>query len=105
MMAYYRRYIPAINLSLEKDSNNVPNDGKYHILHDGKVVAGFKNHKQADEYFEQLVKASGYKPPKATIDKHNSAQESIERYLDAKAVFYAVGPIRKKGGRGGRGGV
>lgn len=104
-MAYYKRYIPNIHLSIEKSTDNVPDDGKYYILKDSEIIFNSRSLKKADEYFNELVKKSGFKPNKNVINKQSPSQESIERYLDAKAVFYAIGPIRKKGGRGGRGGV
>ncbi len=105
-MAYYKRYIPEIKLSVLCNCGLVPNDGKYYILKAEKIIASFRLQKQADKRFEELVVESGYQSDKKVVDKKvSTSQESIERYLDSKAIFYAVGPIRTKGGRGGRGGV
>ena len=83
----------------------MPNDGKYYILKNKEIIASFRSRRQADKRFEELVLESGYEPNKIVKRKSLTSQESIERYLDAKAIFYAIGPIRKRGGRGGRGGV
>jgi hypothetical protein len=104
-MAYYKRYIPGIRLSLVKGTGNVPNDGKYYVLQNEKIIASFRSQKEADKRFEELVVESGYKANVSAKGENTPTQASIERYLDAKALFYAIGPIRKKGGRGGRGGV
>jgi len=102
---FYKRYIPEIELSLERNSENVPADGKYYILRSSKVIFSFRSQKEADRQFDELVRESGYKPSKTADKNLKTHNEGIERYLDAKALFYTIGPIRKKGGRGGRGGV
>jgi len=104
--SYYRRYIPDIKLSLEKGTKDVPSDGKYYLLKDGAIIDKFTLLKKAEEKFKQYVDASGYKPRPLDKSKPRPGDESINRYMIAKAIFWAEGPKYKdKGGRGGRGGV
>ena len=104
--SYYKRYIPDINLSIEKGTKDVPNDGRYYLLMDGIITEKFTLLKKAEERFKELVKASGYKPEPIPDVKPKPEDESIDRYIIAKSIFWAEGPKYKdKRGRGGRGGV
>jgi hypothetical protein len=103
----YKHFIPNLDLSIERNTANVPNDGRFHIVKVGTVVQSFRSRKLAEEKFRQLLAESGFKPELPPhSDKINPLDESTERYFMAKNIFWAEGPIsRKKGGRGGRGGV
>jgi hypothetical protein len=102
----YRHYIPKLNLSIERYTSRVPKDGKFYVICEGQLIMGFHSLKKAEEKFRKLVKESGYKPEVPTGQRSSASDESIERYLMAKDLFWAEGPkYRKKGGRGGRGGV
>lgn len=104
--SYYKQYIPEIKLFLEKGTSRVPNDGRYYIVSDGCIIDSFTSLKQAEERFKQLVVESGYKPNSSQDKKPRIEDESLERYLLAKAIFWAEGPKYKdKRGKGGRGGV
>jgi hypothetical protein len=103
---YYKHYIPDIELSIERGTDQIPNDGKFYIISKRHVIDSFKTRKQAEEKFRQLVSESGYKPNTLEEKKLNAGDETIERYLISKAIFWAEGPKYKdKRGRGGRGGV
>ena len=103
---YYKQSIPKLSLSIERGTSKVPNDGKFHLLQDNKVIESFRLMKNAEERFRQLVSASGYKPEIPTTEKTSVDEDGVERYMNSKAIFWAEGPIsRTKGGRGGRGGV
>ena len=102
----YKHHIPELGLSIEKNTPNVPGDGKYYLVRKGQIVESFRTLKRALEAFKQEVADSGY-VPKATEKKPKSAAEqNIEAYLDAKDLYWAESyKHRGKGGRGGRGGV
>ena len=102
----YRHYIPALDLSIERYTNRVPNDGRYHIVYKGNTVDSFRSKKIAEQRFYQLVEESGYKPDTPEAKPLDPSQEALDRYLLAKNIFWAEGPKYKgKGGKGGRGGV
>ena len=103
----YRQFILNLNLSIERNTGQVPSDGRYYIVREGHVIESFRSIKKAQEKFQQLVKESGYKPEVTTLAKPRSpSEEGLERYLDAKDVYWAESyKYRGKGGRGGRGGV
>lgn len=102
----YRHYIPALDLSIERHTNRVPADGKFHLVHKGNIIGSFRLRKQAEQKFYQIVKESGYKPDTPKAKPIDPSEKALERYFQSKAIFWAEGPIRRgKGGKGGRGGV
>ena len=103
---YYKHSLPALNLSIERNSGRVPNDGRFYIVQEGGVVDSFRSKKKAEAKFYEMVEASGYKPEIPVDEPKSPADESMERYALSKDIFWAEGPkYRKKGGRGGRGGI
>jgi hypothetical protein len=105
----YKHYIPALDLSIERYTNRVPPDGKYHLIQRGNIIGSFRSKKQAEEKFYQIVKESGYKPETSDKKPIDQSELALQKYFDSKAIFWTEGPIsrrgRGKGGRGGRGGV
>ena len=102
----FKQYIPDIGLSIEKNTENVPQDNKYYLIHKGKIIESFKTLKLAEVRFKEKVKEIGYKPKPVDKSAKSAAELNIETYLDSKDIFWAEGPRRgKSGGRGGRGGV
>lgn len=102
----YKHFIPDIGLSIEKNTSNVPNDGRYHVVKAGIVIQSYRSRKLAEEKFRQLLAESGYKPELSPSKPINPLDESTERYFASKDIFWVEGPKSlKKGGKGGRGGV
>lgn len=101
----YRQYIPDLNLSIERYTEQTPNDGKYYVLQNGEVLGSFRSLKQAQEIFKKVVQESGYKPSPPKRSKTTS-ELMTERYMEAKELYWADSHrYRGGGGRGGRGGV
>lgn len=102
----YRHYIPDVGLSIEKNTRNVPQDDKYYLLYNGQIVRAFRTLKKAEIAFREMLPEYGYKPKSVEKKPMSATEQEIERYLDAKDIFWAEGPkYRGKGGKGGRGGV
>lgn len=102
----YKQYIPDLQLSIEKDTQNVPSDGCYYVVRAGTIRGKYRSLRKAEELFHALVKESGYKPKSEKAKAKTAPELSIERYLDAKDLYWAEShKFRGKGGRGGRGGV
>lgn len=102
----YRHSLPALNLSIERLTENVPCDGKYYVLRDGETVGVFRSLKQATRLFRQIVDESGYKPEEVSMSKEALRNAEMNRYFEAKELYWAEShKYRGGGGRGGRGGV
>ncbi len=109
----YREGIPALRLSLEQGTDVVPNDGQWHIVFDGEVVASFASEKKARAEYRQrrdlLVAETGFQTSfrlptseevlrREALDRELSAlQAEARRSKRAKAV--------RRGGKGGSGGI
>ena len=101
----YRQYIPDLNLSIERHTERVQSDGKYHVLRNGETLGSFRSLKQAQDVFRKVVQDSGYKP---SAPKRSKTPFDImtEQYMEAKELYWADShKYRGGGGRGGRGGV
>lgn len=102
----YKHFIPKLDLSIERNTEQVPKDGKFYLIRQGQIIESFISIRKAEERFRQLVKESGYKPEVSPNKPMSASEEGIARYLDEKDLYWAEShKYRGKGGRGGRGGV
>lgn len=102
----YKHYLPALRLSVERSTGNVPNDGRFHVVYNGHIVGSYRSVKKAEEKFRQLIDDLGYSPEPIIVKKRSTAQENIDRYLEAKDMYWAESHKYKGGGgKGGRGGI
>lgn len=82
----YRQTQPAIGLSLERLTDAVPRDGAYYLLQDGEIVARYGSLKAAKAAWDDALAASGWTPPKATIDADEvQMRERRERWARNRA--------------------
>ena len=97
---YYRQFIPDLALSIERATGEVPDDGKYHVLHDGASVGAFRSLKAAQVEFRRIVEESGYRP--APPDSGKTTSEMMtDRYMEAKDLYWASSHrYRQRGGQG-----
>lgn len=103
MSTFYKRKIPEIGLSLERDTNNVPNDGRFYIVRDGELVDSYPSERRALTRFRELVEKSGFKPK--AIDPEEKKRAVIEdrrdQYFRAKDLYWSESHrYKEKGGRG-----
>ena len=102
----YRQVIPDVQLSIEKDTETVPKDGKYYVVHKGEIKGAYKSMKSAQRLFSELVKEIGYTPSIKSERKKSASELATDRYLEEKDFYWADSyRHRGGGGRGGRGGV
>lgn len=102
----YRQFIPSLDIAIERNTEQVPQDNKYYLVIGGKIVAAFRSLKKAQAAFQEAVRATGYTPERPETTPRAASEQAIERYLDAKELYWAESyKYRTKGGKGGRGGV
>ena len=53
----FRQSLPAANLSLERATENVPDDGRFHLLVNGGIVKSFRHERAAQAEYQALRKA------------------------------------------------
>ncbi len=97
----YRQYIEGVNISLEKGTENVPNDDRYHILKNSEIIFSHKNEKIA------MMKFAEYKPKVKNKNKSQSkdkksllGNENADRLIGQQASE-RINEKFKKGGRKG----
>jgi hypothetical protein len=98
-MQLYRQSIPAIGLSLERATENVPKDGFFYVLLKGEIKGRFRTKGSALALYRELLKESGYKPPPvaASVD---ASRENVERYLDELETYWSdTHRHRRRGGK------
>ncbi|MBI4868594.1 MAG: hypothetical protein HY816_16780 [Candidatus Wallbacteria bacterium] len=54
-MSSYRQANLKANVSLERDTEHVPHDGKFHLLVDGQATGVFRTLKQAQEAYSRIL--------------------------------------------------
>lgn len=90
MSDLYRHYVPSVRVSLERNTESVPNDDKYYLLRDGAIVASFTSRKRGEDRFRELLAEAGHKPQRADESGVDAARLDIERYLDAKEEYWGA---------------
>lgn len=98
-MERYKQSIPAIRLSIQRGTEDVPADGYYYVLLGGEVRGRFRTLKQAQAVYKTLLDESGYKPP-ARSDRIDPGHEAVERYLDELGAYWS--DSHKHSRRGGK---
>jgi hypothetical protein len=87
----YRQGIQAIDLFIERGTERVPADRRYHLVRQGTIVASFRTLRGAQRCYRQLLEASGYVPaPQAGLSADEQIRhENLERDLLRSASFWA----------------
>ena len=102
----FRQVIPDVQLSVEKDTDAVPKDGKYYVVYKGEIKGAFRSIKPAQQMFSEFVKEIGYTPSTMSTRRKSASELATDRYLEEKDFYWANSyKYRGGGGRGGRGGV
>lgn len=104
----YREGIPAIGVSLEQGTEDVPDDGKYYIVIDGAIVASFSSEKRAQTEYrsrrDALVAELGYSPDFQPLPPEEVLRrERVDRELSAmqgEASRAKQASATRKGGKG-----
>ena len=109
----FRVGIPALGIAVCRGTEDVPDDGRYHVVVDGQIVASERSQKRAlgiyRERRDQLIADGAELPaPEPPIDPaERLRQERVDRDIRSMRSEWLSRLHRKsrKGGKGGRGGV
>jgi hypothetical protein len=84
---------------LEKSTPGVPNDDCYYVVSEGEIKGRFRQKRQAQRLYQQILKDSGYKPPQSEppVDR----DQTVERYMDELESYWL--DSHKHARRGGKG--
>lgn len=64
MEGYFKQTIPGYDIAIERNTLNVPRDGRYNVIFKNKIVYSTKVLKLAQLKFSALLKEMGYSPNK-----------------------------------------
>jgi len=84
MLKKYYRGAPA---SLEQGTESVPDDGKYYLLLEGRVVESFDSLKKAEEAYRRLLTDIGFEPAVKEVEADG---EEIRRRERLAVDYYRV---------------
>lgn len=98
---FYRRELPDLGLSVERSTEAVPDDGKFHIVKDGRVVDSFKSEARAVARFRAMASEMGFRPRSTATEPGSVLQEDLDRYFHDKELYWADSDKhRRMGGKG-----
>jgi hypothetical protein len=58
----YKQGIERAALSIEQDTENVPNDGKFYVLHEGSIKGNYRALKQAQAKYKEILESLNLPP-------------------------------------------
>ncbi len=99
---FYRRSVPSTGLSIERHTENVPHDRKFHLLRDGEIVLSFTSERKAVETLHELLDELGYEPPQQEEKSRTAFDEDLERYFRTKELYWGESHKYREKGGGGR---
>jgi len=79
----YRQLNERAGISIEQGTDKVPDDNKYHVIQDCKIVGSFRSLKQAEVVYRKLVTEKNL-PPLST-EKKPSKEELAKREWDLRS--------------------
>jgi len=98
----YRQLNERAGIAIEQGTNNVPDDNKYHVLQEGKIVGSYLRLKNADELYRKLV-AEKNLPPLEKKKPELSREQLLQHDWDLRSNKALLGstwsPKGKKSGR------
>jgi hypothetical protein len=73
--------LPDLALSIERFTENVPADGRGHLLKAGETMGRFRSLKAAQAAWREIVRESDWKPMRRDVDPDAvRRQEQVERW-------------------------
>lgn len=92
----FRRYHPETTLSLQQNTENVPNDDRYYILYQGQILGSYKTLKAATEKYEEIFTGLGVKSkaPDARPTKEDIRRMMLEEELIEDEIFWSTRHLR-----------
>ena len=100
MPGHFRYTAIGTTLSVEKGTENVPDDGRYYLLDNGRVLETFSSRKKAVARFRELLRERRYRPPEWKRDEINPFDETLRNLSIAKEIYWYYASSYRKGGKG-----
>ncbi|MEX1195068.1 MAG: hypothetical protein WD904_04675 [Dehalococcoidia bacterium] len=94
----FRQSVAAIDLSIQRATPDVPDDGWFYVVFQGLIKGRFRQKKQAEILYKGILNETGYKPDPPAPSSRN---EAVEGYLDEVENYWL--DSHKHTRRGGKG--
>ena len=75
--------IPAVGISLEKDTERTPDPTQFHLFQGDTLVASFLTRRSAERAYHQAIAESGYQAP-VVEDTNQDGLSAAEREQQAR---------------------
>ena len=98
-MDSYKQALPAIGLSIERLTADVPKDGFFYVLLRDEMKGRYRTLKQAQAVYKSLIDESGWQPPATHKIPTDPAAETVERYMDELADYWGSAHRFRRPGR------
>jgi len=94
----FRRFHAESNLSLEQNTENVPNDNRYYVLYEGKIKGSYKTLNAATKRYKEIFATLGLKAkdPDAHPTKNEVKRMILEQELIADEIFWSTRHVKAK---------
>ncbi|WP_165482938.1 hypothetical protein [Mycobacteroides abscessus] len=104
----YVRAVRHLGVSVERGTDAVPDDGRYHVMYQNEIRYSSANQTLAQAHFELLAEETQaahpeLKSPREVIAKEQGFRDILS--VRGEARHRARSKAEAKGGKGGRGGV
>lgn len=96
-------FMPSLNLSVEKGTSNVPDDGRFHVVKDGQIVASYKLFAPAEKRYRQLINEAGGATKTARVPMSAEERraliihEDIQKNLDLFDAYWGNAGTKHQG--------
>lgn len=82
----YRQSLPDLQLSIERYTDAVPDDGGWYLVQDGEQLGRFRSLKAAQQAWREVVRDSGWRPAERSVDPAAARRrEQSERWSRNRA--------------------
>jgi hypothetical protein len=96
----YVRQHPA-GVAIKKGTDDVPADGRFHLIQNGEPVAAFKRLVAATTAYKEAVARTGWQRPVGPDTTVDIAGRAAQEFLDSAEEFWSrASQFRRKGGKG-----
>lgn len=82
----YRQVLPELDLSIERFTEGVPDDGAWYVIRAGEEIGRYRSLKAAQDAWRTVVEDSGWQPRRREIDPTEvRRREQMERWARNRA--------------------
>lgn len=103
MTQVFRLQASGTEISVQRYTSDVPSDGKYYLVNNGKIAGSYKTKTAAVTAFRKLLKEMAYEPPDkpepvSNEDLLREQREDVEHYRSL--MYWSRSHEYRDGGKG-----